>query len=816
MVHHDRHSQHRMQVIKRDGTRQPVSFDKVMSRIQILCDQEPILDVDASIVAQQTISRIFDGVHTSQLDELAADWCANMNITHPDYGNLASRICVSNLQKNCDWTFTEAMHLLYNNVVYEERYPLVSEELVRFVDKHAGILNATIVPTRDYLLDYFGFKTLEYGYLMRTGDRIIETPQFMWMRVACGIHAASDDIDAAIETYNYMSLKHFTHATPTLFNAGTPHPQCSSCYLLGTGDCIEAGKGMYKTIADCAAIQKWAGGIGIHISNIRAKGSRIRGTNGKSDGIMPMLRVYNSVAQHVNQGGKRNGSIAVYLEPWHAEIFDFLDARKPHGDLKSKAMDLFYALMIPDIFMRRVVAAMRIMGEAATTGKPIVMADHEELWWYLMCPDECRDLNTCYGVEFECKYLDYIARGKYRERVEILKLFDAICDAQIETGTPYMLYKDHINHKSNQQNIGPICSSNLCAEIVEYSTADSYAVCNLTSTSLPSIVLKDPDSGRAYIDHYLLGRLIRCQTINLNKIIDINYYPTPETRTNNLAYRPIGMGIQGLSDMFALLDVPFDSPVARIYNREVTETMYYWFLRTSCDLAKRDGAYSAFHGSPASRGILQFDMWGVTPSNRWDWDTLRTDIIQHGLRNSLGIAMMPTASTSQILGNSECFEPYKAVVYNRRTIAGNFIVINQHLVRELIDLDLWSITMKDRIIAAEGSITDIAEIPARIRDKYKTVWEIKQRSLIEMAADRGAFVDQSQSLNLFLGEPNKKVLRSMHILGWQLGLKTGQYYLRTRAAKEALKFNLDAKYVLDNEKKNETTIENKECVMCSA
>lgn len=752
-----------MFVIKRDGRKESVKFDKITARIEKLCYGLNPQYVDPVDVARKVINGLYDGVSTSELDNLAAETAASLTVRHPDYALLASRIAVSNLHKNTVKSFSKTMRDLYQYVDSKtgKPAPLIGEDTWEIIRQHKDLLDSTIIYDRDFDFDYFGFKTLERSYLLKIDGRIVERPQHMFMRVAVGIH--KDDIDAVIRTYELMSEGWFTHATPTLFNAGTPKPQMSSCFLLTMKD--DSIEGIYDSLKQCAKISQSAGGIGLSIHNIRATGSYISGTNGTSNGIIPMLRVFNDTARYVDQGGgKRKGAFAVYLEPWHADVFEFLDLRKNHGKEELRARDLFYALWIPDLFMKR------------------VEADGE---WSLFCPHEAPGLHECWGEEFEQLYGRYEQEGRARKKVKAQDLWFAILDAQVETGTPYMLYKDACNRKSNQQHLGTIKSSNLCTEIIEYTSADEVAVCNLASLALPRYV-KD-----GAFDHQKLYEVTYQVTMNLNRIIDHNYYPVEEARNSNLRHRPIGLGVQGLADAFILLRYPFESEEARMLNREIFETIYYASLSASKDLAAREGAYESFQGSPASGGILQYDMWGAQPSDRWDWETLKADIQQYGLRNSLLLAPMPTASTSQILGNNECFEPYTSNVYTRRVLSGEFIVVNKHLLRDLVQLGLWDHDMKNRIIAANGSIQQIGDIPQNIKALYKTVWEIRQRSLIDMAADRGAFICQSQSLNVFMEQPSNAKLTSLHFYAWKKGLKTGMYYLRTQAATQAVQFTVE-------------------------
>jgi ribonucleoside-diphosphate reductase alpha chain len=750
-----------MYVIKRDGRKESVKFDKITARIQKLCYGLSEL-VDPVKISKKVIEGLYDGVTTSELDNLAAEIAASMTTNHPDYALLAARIAVSNLHKNTDKSFSRTMKKLYEykDPKTGQNASLIADDVYEIIKKNAELLDSTIIYDRDFGYDYFGFKTLERSYLLRINGKVVERPQHMLMRVSLGIH--KDDIDAAIETYHLMSERWFTHATPTLFNAGTPKPQMSSCFLLTMKD--DSIEGIYDTLKQCAKISQSAGGIGLSIHNIRAKGSYIKGTNGTSNGIVPMLRVFNDTARYVDQGGgKRKGSFAIYLEPWHADIFEFLDLRKNHGKEELRARDLFYALWIPDLFMKRV----------KDDGK-----------WSLFCPNEAPGLADCWGKEFEALYERYETEGRARKTIQARELWSAIIESQIETGTPYMLYKDACNAKSNQQNLGTIKSSNLCTEIIEYTSPDEVAVCNLASLALPRFV------NDGVFDHQRLFEVTYVVTKNLNKIIDYNYYPVPEAQRSNLRHRPIGIGVQGLADTFILMRMPFDSPQAKQLNKEIFETIYYAALTASKDLAKQYGPYETYEGSPISKGILQFDMWNVKPSDRWEWDVLREEIKKYGVRNSLLIAPMPTASTSQILGNNECFEPYTSNIYTRRVLSGEFIVVNKHLLRDLVKLGLWNEEMKNKIIANNGSIQNIDEIPQNIKDLYKTVWEIKQRDIIDMAADRGAFICQSQSLNLFLEKPNFAKISSMHFYAWEKGLKTGMYYLRTKAATDAIKFTV--------------------------
>ena len=755
-----------MYVLKRDGRREPVQFDKITARIKKLC--YGLHDaVDPTKVAMRVIEGVYDGVTTTELDNLAAEVAATNAVTHPDYAQLASRIAVSNLHKATKKSFTETMKDLHEYVdpITGENASLIAEDVWEIIQNNSELLDSSIIYDRDFSYDFFGFKTLERSYLLKIEGQIAERPQHMLMRVAVGIH--KDDMDSAIETYNMMSEGWFTHATPTLFNAGTPKPQMSSCFLLTMKE--DSISGIYDTLKQCAKISQNAGGIGLAIHDIRSTGSYIKGTNGTSNGIVPMLRVFNDTARYVDQGGgKRKGSFAVYIEPWHSDIFDFLDLRKNHGKEEQRARDLFYALWTPDLFMKRV---------------------EENGDWTLMCPNECPGLADSWGPEFEALYTKYEAEGKGRKTIKAQDLWFKILESQVETGTPYMLYKDAANGKSNQQNLGTIRSSNLCTEIIEYTSPDEVAVCNLASIAVPKFVKED----RTF-DHDKLFEVTYRVTRNLNRVIDRNYYPIPEARNSNMRHRPIGLGVQGLADAFILMRFPFDSDEARQLNKDVFETIYYAACTASKDMAKEEGAYETFEGSPASQGKLQFDMWGVTPSDRWEWDILKDEIKEHGMRNSLLMAPMPTASTAQILGNNECFEPYTSNIYTRRTLSGEFIVVNKHLLRDLTKLGLWDDDMKNRLIAANGSIQNINEIPENLKVLYRTAWEIPQRAILDMAADRGAYICQSQSLNIFMENVNNSKLTSMHFYAWKKGLKTGMYYLRTKAATDAIKFTVDKKY----------------------
>lgn len=754
-----------MYVIKRDGRKESVKFDKITGRVTKMCyGLNPI--VDPTKIAMKVIEGVYDGVSTSELDNLAAEIAATNATTHPDYALLASRIAVSNLHKNTKKSFSDTMRDLYEYIDPKtgQNAGLLADDVFEIIRNNAPLLDSTIIYDRDFNFDYFGFKTLERSYLLKINGKVAERPQHLFMRVSVGIHKG--DLEQVVRTYNMMSEGWFTHATPTLFNAGTPKPQMSSCFLLQMKD--DSIAGIYDTLKQCALISQSAGGIGLSMHNIRAKGSYIKGTNGTSNGIVPMLKVFNDTARYVDQGGgKRKGSFAIYLEPWHADVYDFLDLKKNHGKEEARARDLFYALWIPDLFMQRV-------------------KDNGE--WTLMCPNECPGLSDCWGEEFEKLYTRYEKEGKGRQTIKAQDLWFKILESQIETGTPYMLNKDAANRKSNQQNLGTIKSSNLCTEIIEYTSADEIAVCNLGSIALPKFV-KDGD-----FDHNRLFDVAYQLTINLNKIIDGNYYPVPETRKSNMRHRPIGIGVQGLADAFIMMRFPFDSPEAKQMNIEVFETIYYASATASKDLAKRDGAYETFAGSPASKGILQYDMWDVQPTSRWEWDVLKEEIKQYGMRNSLLLAPMPTASTAQILGNNECFEPYTSNIYTRRVLAGEYIIVNKHLLKDLVNLGLWNEDLKNKLIAANGSVQALNEVPENLKALYKTAWEISQKAIIEMAADRGAFICQSQSLNVFMENPNFGKLTSMHFYAWERGLKTGMYYLRTKAATDAIKFTVDKKY----------------------
>lgn len=819
-----------MRVKKRSGGLQDIAFDKILNRVKKL-GQEVNIQINYSSLVMKVIDQLYDSIPTTKIDELTAEQCASLSTQHPDYGILASRIVVSNHQKNTEPSFVKVMEKLYFfhdfNGIHS---PLLSYDTWNIVLQNAKELENIVVHDRDYLIDYFGFKTLERAYLFRINDEIVERIQHMWLRVSVGIHGSN--MQLVKETYDLMSQKYFTHATPTLFNAGTPRPQLSSCYLIAMEE--DSLEGIFNTLKDCASISKWAGGIGLHIHNIRASNSLIRGTNGKSSGIVPMLKVFNDTARFINQGGKRNGSFAIYLEPWHADIEDFLDMKKNHGDEEMRARDLFYAVWISDLFMERV----------KENGK-----------WSLVCPNECPGLADVYGDDFVALYTKYEESGKIRKTINARDLWFKILDAQMETGTPYILYKDAANAKSNQKNLGTIKSSNLCTEIMEYSDDKETAVCNLASIALPSFVNEKTRD----FDYSKLHEVTKVVTNNLNRVIDINFYPTEKTKRSNFKHRPIGIGIQGLADALIMMDLAFHSEEAKEVNKLIFETIYHASLERSNEIAiersniikemceKYDnigilqtsnffnrtnnpydfdyvweltknngsldltGAYSSFAGSPASQGILQFDMWNVVPSDRYDWLALKESIKAHGIRNSLLVAPMPTASTSQILGFNECFEPLTSNIYSRRTLAGEFVVANKYLMRELIDLGLWNDKLKNNIIANKGSIQHLDIIPLEIREKYKIVWEIPMKHLIDMAADRGAYICQSQSLNLWLEDPTYNTLTSMHFYSWKQGLKTGIYYLRRKAKHQAQQFTLEPE-----RKESGGEEEHDICDMCSA
>jgi ribonucleotide reductase alpha subunit len=803
-----------MRVVKRDGELEDISFDKILTRVKKL-GQEANIQINYSSLVMKVIDQLHDKIPTTKIDELTAEQCAVMSTQHPDYGVLAGRIVVSNHQKNTNASFYQLVEELYNfKDVHGVHSPLVSNDLYTTSRDMANYIEPMFDFSRDYLIDYFGFKTLERAYLFKVGDKILERPQHMWMRVAIGLHG--NNMASVKETYDLMSQKYFTHATPTLFNAGTPRPQLSSCFLIAMEE--DSLDGIYNTLKDCASISKWAGGIGLHIHNIRSSNSLIRGTNGKSTGIVPMLKVFNDTARFINQGGKRNGSFAIYLEPWHPDVEDFLEMKKNHGDEEMKARDLFYALWVPDLFMERV----------KENGK-----------WSLFCPNECPGLADVYGDKFKELYEKYEASPScVRKSINARDLWFKILDAQMETGTPYLLYKDACNKKSNQKNIGTIKSSNLCTEVVQYSDDKETAVCNLASIALPTFV----NPLTKYFDYDKLHEVTKVITSNLNRVIDINFYPTEKTRRSNLLHRPIGIGIQGLADAFILMDLAFHSEEAKVVNKHIFETIYHAALERSNELAinvknatqvrsdsskivsdlslkyslsaEHRGAYMSFEGSPASQGVLQFDMWNVEPSDRYNWTVLKQSIITHGMRNSLLLAPMPTASTSQILGFNECFEPLTSNIYSRRTLAGEFVVANNYLMRELIELGIWNDKIKNNIIANKGSIQQLTIIPEHIRNKYKIVWEMPMKHLIDMSADRGAFICQSQSLNLWLEDPNYNTLTSMHFYSWKQGLKTGIYYLRRKAKHQAQQFTVEPEKNEQEQKVDGS--EHDICEMCSA
>jgi ribonucleotide reductase alpha subunit len=803
-----------MRVVKRNGELEDISFDKILTRVKKL-GQEANIQINYSSLVMKVIDQLHDKIPTTKIDELTAEQCAVMSTQHPDYGVLAGRIVVSNHQKNTNACFYDLVEELYNfKDVHGNHSPLVSRELYTISRDMANYIEPMFDFSRDYLIDYFGFKTLERAYLFKLGDKILERPQHMWMRVAIGLHG--NNMEAVKETYDLMSQKYFTHATPTLFNAGTPRPQLSSCFLIAMeSDSLD---GIYNTLKDCANISKWAGGIGLHIHNIRGSNSLIRGTNGKSTGIVPMLKVFNDTARFINQGGKRNGSFAIYLEPWHPDVEDFLEMKKNHGDEEMKARDLFYALWVPDLFMERV----------KENGK-----------WSLFCPNECPGLADVYGDDFKELYEKYEeSQSSVRKTINARDLWFKILDAQMETGTPYLLYKDACNKKSNQKNLGTIKSSNLCCEILEYSDDKETAVCNLASIALPTFV----NLLTKQFDYDKLHEVTKVVTSNLNRVIDINFYPTEKTRRSNLLHRPIGIGVQGLADTFILMDLAFHSDEAKTVNKLIFETIYHAALERSNEIAikiKNDsqdvsnnsrvvsglslkyslsaehrGAYMSFEGSPASQGVLQFDMWNVEPSDRYDWTALKNSVMEHGIRNSLLLAPMPTASTSQILGFNECFEPLTSNIYSRRTLAGEFVVANNYLMRELIELGIWNDKIKNNIVANKGSIQQLTMIPEHIRNKYKIVWEMPMKHLIDMSADRGAFICQSQSLNLWLEDPNYNTLTSMHFYSWKQGLKTGIYYLRRKAKHQAQQFTVEPEKNEEEQKLDNT--EHDICDMCSA
>ena len=828
-----------MRVMKRDGKFEDISFDKILNRVKNLGNNmEPKLKLNYSQFVMDVIEQLYPDISTTKIDELTAEQCASMCTKHPDYGSLASRIIVSNNHKNTLASFSDTMELLYEfKDIHDKHIPIIDPNVWSIIKKNKDFFDNLVDYNRDFEIDYFGFKTLERAYLMRVDKKVVERPQQMWLRVSIGIHF--DDLDAVKETYDLMSQKYFTHATPTLYNAGTPRPQLSSCYLLSMED--DSIEGIYNTLKECANISKWAGGIGLHIHNVRATGTHIRGTNGTSNGIVPMLQVFNKTARYVDQGGgKRNGSFAIYMEPWHSDIEDFLDLKKNHGDEEMRARDLFYALWIPNLFMEKV---------------------EKDLEWCLFCPDKCPGLSDCYGEEFNALYNKYESEGKMNKRVKARDVWYKILDSQMETGTPYLLYKDAANEKSNQKNLGVIKSSNLCTEIIEYSNDEETAVCNLASIGLSKYVNEDKT-----FNYEHLHSVTKVVTSNLNKIIDVNFYPTEKTRRSNFLHRPIGIGVQGLADVFAMMDIPYHSAEAINVNKLIFETIYHAALERSNEIAisRKDditalidinkyddkyridvfettekdcrtykcnlnektneiinrvkpiraelditdknvlGSYSSFVGSPASKGILQFDMWNVTPSERYDWTTLKKSIQEHGIRNSLLLAPMPTASTSQILGNNECFEPYTSNIYTRRTLAGDYVLANKHLMKELVELGLWTEDLKNNIILNKGSIQHIDGIPENIKEKYKIVWEIPMKHLIDMSVDRGAFICQSQSLNLWQEDPSYKSLTAMHFYGWKKGLKTGLYYLRRKPRHQPQQFTIDPTKIQQDEEVCET------------
>jgi len=815
-----------MFVTKRNGSKEVVSFNKILNRVKKIGNEENI-KINYTSLGMKVIDQLYDGITARQIDELMAEQCASMCSIRPEYNILASHLIVSNHQKNVKQSFATVMNKLYNfKDKHNKHSPMVTKEFIDIVNANKEFWDETIVYSRDYLIDYFGFKTLERAYLMRINDVIVERIQHMWLRVSIGIHGK--DLDNVKQSYMYMSQKYFTHGTPTLFNAGTPHPQLSSCYLIAMED--DSIDGIYNTLKDCALISKWSGGIGLHIHNVRASGSHIRGTNGVSNGIVPMLRVFNNTAKYVDQGGgKRNGSFAIYLEPWHADLEYFLEMRKNHGDEEMKARDLFYALWIPDLFMKR------------------IKSDGD---WTMMCPDECPGLSDVHSEEFDALYEKYESEGKGRKTIKARDLWFRVLDAQMETGTPYLLFKDSVNRKSNQKNVGIIKSSNLCSEITEYSDENETAVCNLASLGLPAFIEVD-SSNNPVFNYEKLHSVAKVVTRNLDKIIDVNYYPTPKTRKSNMRHRPIGIGVQGLADVFFKLNIPFESTDAKNVNFKIFETIYHAAVESSCDIARERfkyieehydndpdlscsifqeeekaimidlirkkspfvGAYETFDGSPASQGLLQFDLWTDFDQSRltYDWTSLKSDVQKYGMRNALLLAPMPTASTSQILGNNECIEPITSNIYNRRTLAGEFIVANKYMMKDLIDLGIWNETIKNNIIANQGSIQQIENVPQHIKDKYKTVWEIPMKHVIDMAADRGVFVCQSQSLNLWLEDPNYNNLTSMHFYSWSKGLKTGIYYLRRRAVHHAQQFTIEPEKKNNNIKDDEPEV----CEMCS-
>jgi len=785
-----------MLVIKRDGRKESVKFDKITARIEKLSYGLNADFVKTIEIAKKVIDGLYDGVSTQELDELAAETAATLTTKHPDFATLAARISVSNLHKTTSKSFSSTMKRLYTyvNPKTGENASLLSKDVYGIINKNAALLDSSIIYDRDFSYDYFGFKTLEKSYLLKLDGKVVERPQHMLMRVAVGIH--KDDIDSVLETYNLLSEKWFTHATPTLFNAGTPKPQLSSCFLLTMKE--DSIDGIYDTLKQCAKISQSAGGIGLSIHNVRGTGSYIKGTNGVSNGIIPMLRNFDMTARYVDQGGgKRKGSFAIYIEPWHSDIFEFLQLKKNHGKEELRARDLFYAMWIPDLFMKRVES-------------------NED--WSLFSPDEAKDLHETYGEEFEKLYEKFEKEGKARKTVKAQDLWFEILESQIETGNPYILYKDAANKKSNQKNLGTIKSSNLCTEIIEYTSPDEVAVCNLASIALNKFVKDD-----LTYDHQKLYEITKVITKNLNKVIDVNYYPVKEAENSNLRHRPIGIGVQGLADTFILMRQSFDSPEAKKLNSEIFETIYFAAMESSMEIAQKEGPYKTYEGSPVSKGIFQFDMWGIVPdSKRWDWTNLKREVKKHGVRNSLLLAPMPTASTSQILGNNECFEPYTSNIYTRRVLSGEFIVVNKHLLKDLIKLNLWNDSMKDRLMEANGSVQGINEIPDDLKQLYRTVWEISQKSIIDMAADRGAYICQSQSMNIHMQDANFGKLTSMHFHTWKRGLKTGLYYLRTKAAADAIKFTIvkDEKS-MDNEEQKQAAIQcsidnQDDCEMCGS
>ncbi|KAL7298104.1 hypothetical protein TKK_0009109 [Trichogramma kaykai] len=773
----------KMYVIKRNGNKEEIHFDKITSRIQKLCYGLETDYVDPTAITLRVINGLYSGVTTVELDNLAAETAATMTTKHADYAILAARIAISNLHKETKKCFSDVMDDLHNMIdpITKEHIPMISKHHNELIQKHKDKLNSAIIYDRDFGYNYFGFKTLERSYLLKINGKVAERPQHMLMRVAVAIH--EENLDKVIETYNFMSERYFTHASPSLFSACTGRQQMSSCFLLTmTEDSIE---GIYDTLKRCALVSKSAGGIGLSVHTIRAKGTRIAGTNGVSNGLVPMLRVYNNTARYVDQGGnKRPGAFAMYLEPWHADIFEFLDLKKNTGKEEHRARELFYALWIPDLFMQRVF----------DNGK-----------WSLMCPHECPGLPDVWGEEFDKLYMKYEEEKRYKRQIDARDLWTAVLMSQVETGTPYMLYKDACNRKSNQQNLGTIRSSNLCTEVVQYSSPDEVAVCNLASIAVNMFV----NSSKRTYDFMKLKEVAKIVTRNLDRIIDINYYPIKEAKNSNFRHRPIGIGIQGLADAFLLMRYPFESEEAQKLNIQIFETLYYGALEASCEIAKEKGPYSTYEGSPVSKGILQYDMWNVTPTNLWDWAALKAKIAQHGVRNSLLLAPMPTASTAQILGNNESIEPYTSNIYSRRVLSGEFQIVNPHLLKDLTERDLWDEDMKNEIIANNGSIQNIERIPDDLKQLYKTVWEISQKTILKMAADRGAFIDQSQSLNVHMAKPTTEKLTSMHFYGWRAGLKTGMYYLRTKPAANALQFTVDkSKLKTETPSKNQSITEN--------